>query len=109
MHSVTSGVQESMRMLPVLTGGTNRTTSKPIKLGSLIVPAGTMVWIPFSALFNSPHNWEAPEKYDPVRFKLPAHLLKLFVLISSRMLHESALTAICYRQTVDPAPKYHAL
>ena len=59
-------VQESMRMLPVLTGGTNRTTAKPTKLGPVTVPAGTMVWIPFSALFNSPHNWEAPDIFNPV-------------------------------------------
>lgn len=54
-------------MLPVLTGGTNRTTVKPTRIGPVTVPAGTMVWIPFSALFNSPHNWEAPDVYNPVR------------------------------------------
>ncbi|KAK9826059.1 hypothetical protein WJX74_008792 [Apatococcus lobatus] len=64
-------IKESMRLLPVLTGGTNRTTAKPTRIGPVTVPAGTMVWIPFSALFNSPHNWEAPDVYDPDRWRAP--------------------------------------
>ncbi|EIE18620.1 cytochrome P450, partial [Coccomyxa subellipsoidea C-169] len=48
-------VQESMRMLPVLADGTNRTTVRDTWLGRHLIPRGTMVWarakrfLPFSA------------------------------------------------------------
>ncbi|KAK9807492.1 hypothetical protein WJX72_000759 [[Myrmecia] bisecta] len=67
----TAATKESMRMLPVLTDGTNRTTDKDMLLGGHLIPAGTMIWIPFNALFNSPHNWDQPMVYRPERWSEP--------------------------------------
>lgn len=62
-----------MRLLPVLSDGTNRTAKHDIILGGHHIPKGTMIWIPFNALFNSPHNWEAPGRYWPVSCGMKAH------------------------------------
>ena len=61
-----TSLQEAMRMLPVLADGTNRTTHKDVIVGGYRIPKNTMIWIPFAALFNSPANWEEPERYWPV-------------------------------------------
>lgn len=65
-------MQEAMRMYPVTADGTNRIATKDLRLGRFMVPKGTMVWIPFSAMFNSPHNFPQPDSYIPVR-RLIAH------------------------------------
>ena len=54
-------------MLPVLADGTNRTTTADIRLGQHLIPKGTMVWVPLTGLFNSPHNWADPGQYIPAR------------------------------------------
>lgn len=59
-------VQESMRMLPVLADGTNRTTVRDTWLGRHLIPRGTMVWVPLKATFNSPHLWDRPDQFIPV-------------------------------------------
>ena len=56
-----------MRMLPVLADGTNRTTVRDTRLGPHLIPKGTMVWAPLKATFNSPHLWDHPDQYIPVR------------------------------------------
>ena len=57
-------------MLPVLGDGTNRTTQQDIRIGNYEIPKDTMVWIPFNAVFNSPRNWQQPERYWPVQSAL---------------------------------------
>ena len=61
-------VQEAMRLYPVTGDGTNRITTKDIWLGKYRIPKGTMVWVPFSAAFNSPHNFSRADQYVPVSF-----------------------------------------
>ena len=41
-------LQEAMRLVPVVAGGTLRTTDRPIVLGGYSLPAGTDIGIPFS-------------------------------------------------------------
>ena len=53
-------------MYPVTGDGSNRITSRDIHIGEYLIPKGTMVWVPFSAMFNSCHNWERPDEYLPV-------------------------------------------
>ena len=59
-------LQESMRMLPVLADGSNRTTTRDTWLGSHLIPRGTMVWVPLKGTFCSPHTWDRPEEFIPV-------------------------------------------
>jgi len=56
-----------MRLMPVLTDGTNRTTRTPLQLGPHAIPASTMVWVPFGATFGSARSWERPDEYLPAR------------------------------------------
>ncbi|CAL8464267.1 g3802 [Coccomyxa elongata] len=67
----TNAIKESMRMLPVLADGTNRTTLKDTWLGPHLIPRGTMVWVPLKATFNSPHLWHRPDHYIPERWEEP--------------------------------------
>ena len=55
-----------MRLYPVTSDGTNRVTTKDLQLGQYLIPQGTMVWVPFSAMFNSPHNFSRVDEYIPV-------------------------------------------
>jgi len=64
-------LQEAMRLYPVTGDGTNRITTKDIMLGQYLIPKGTMVWVPFSAMFNSPHNFSRVDEYVPVRYSPP--------------------------------------
>ena len=59
--------QEAMRLMPVLTDGTNRTAGRDMRVGPHHIPAGTMVWVPFGAVFASPRCWERADEYLPVR------------------------------------------
>ena len=70
-------LQEAMRMLPVLGDGTNRTTQRDMVIGNYNIPKGTMVWIPFNAVFNSSHNWREPDRYWPVSRQLPSASLQV--------------------------------
>lgn len=58
-------------MLPVLADGTNRTTVRDMRLGPHLIPRGTMVWVPLKATFNSPHLWDRPDQFIPVRAQIP--------------------------------------
>ncbi|BDA49870.1 Cytochrome P450 3A28 [Coccomyxa sp. Obi] len=66
-----NAIKESMRMLPVLADGTNRTTLRDTWLGPHLIPRGTMVWVPLKATFNSPHLWHGPDQYIPERWEEP--------------------------------------
>ena len=57
-----------MRLYPVTGDGTNRITTRDTRIGQYLLPKGTMVWVPFSAAFNSPHNFSKADDYVPVRF-----------------------------------------
>lgn len=57
--------QESMRMLPVLSG-TNRMSDKDIMLGGYLIPRNTMIWCNLNAAMNNPAIWENPDVFLPV-------------------------------------------
>lgn len=57
--------QESMRMLPVLSG-TNRMSDKDIMLGGYLIPRNTMIWCNLNATMSNPAIWENPEVFLPV-------------------------------------------
>ncbi len=78
LMSTLCAAQESMRMLPVLADGTNRTTLKDTWLGPHLIPRGTMVWVPLKATFNNPHLWHRPDQYIPVRAAFSEHLWNIF-------------------------------
>lgn len=85
-------VQEAMRMYPVTCDGTNRIATRDVRLGGHFIPKGTMVWLPFSAMFNSPHNFEQPDRYMPVRppsrhWRVPAVCLEGLFLLSRARRH----------------------
>lgn len=42
-----------------------------MSLGGYAVPAGAIVWVPFHALHNSEHSWQAPAEFLPERW-MPA-------------------------------------
>lgn len=83
-----------MRLYPVTGDGTNRITTRDTWLGKYLIPKDTMVWVPFSAAFNSPHNFSRADEYIPVRpylskFKLLesvslAIILALMVVYASK-------------------------
>ena len=62
-------LQEAMRLFPVTGDGTNRITTKDTRIGRYLIPKDTMVWVPFSAAFNSPHNFSRVNDYIPVSLK----------------------------------------
>ena len=58
---------ESMRLyppVPIIA----RATTRPFKLGSHHVPAGSMVYVPIYALHRHVALWDRPEEFDPERF-----------------------------------------
>lgn len=60
--------QEAMRLLPVVPMGTLRLApAGGLRLGGYDVPEGAMLWVFFSAMFRSPHVWEAPNEFKPAR------------------------------------------
>ncbi len=57
-----------MRLLPVVPMGTLRLApAGGLRLGGYDVPEGAMLWVFFSAMFRSPHVWEAPNEFKPAR------------------------------------------
>ena len=59
-------MQESMRVLPALTG-TNRMSDQDLMLGGYLIPRRTMIWCNLNAMFSSPEIWHQPDEYIPVR------------------------------------------
>ena len=66
--------QESMRLLPALTG-TNRMAYEDIMLGGYLIPRRTMIWCNLNAMFSSPEVWDEPDKYIPVGCNIPMILM----------------------------------
>ena len=59
-------MQESMRVVPALTG-TNRMADQDTMLGGYLIPRHTMIWCNLNAMFSSPDGWDEPDKYIPAR------------------------------------------
>lgn len=56
-----------MRLYPVVPMGTLRQAPKAgMRLGGYAIPPGAMLWVFFSAMFRSPHVWDAPDEFRPV-------------------------------------------
>lgn len=64
-------IKESMRLVPVVAGGTMRASPMPICLGGYEIPARTPVLLQFYGLHNSTRNWDRPEEFDPGRWADP--------------------------------------
>jgi cytochrome P450 len=57
-----------MRLLPVISNGTMRTSKKDFVLGGkYLIPAGASIMVPYYSVFRDPKTWENPEVFDPVR------------------------------------------
>lgn len=54
-------------MYPVAASGTARQTEQDMVMNGYIIPAGTVLVVPLYPLLNSPHVWECPEEFRPVR------------------------------------------
>ena len=64
-------IKESMRLLPVVAGGTVRRSPVPIQLAGYTIPAGVGLLVPMYGLHHSARNWERPEEFDPDRWRQP--------------------------------------
>ena len=60
-------VQEAMRMYPVAASGTARQTEQNMVMNGYFIPAGTVLVVPLYPLLNSPHVWDCPAEFHPVR------------------------------------------
>lgn len=68
MKYLAAVLQESMRLYPVVSSGTARITSAPMRLGGYDLPAGQPVLIPFFAIHRSPALWPEPDAFQPERW-----------------------------------------
>ena len=61
-------VQESMRLRPVAAGGMLRVVARDVRLSNgLVLPRGCTITGSNLAVLNSPHSWDEPERFIPVR------------------------------------------
>lgn len=60
-------MQEALRMYPPVAIGQLRVSySHDIALGGqLIIPAGTVIWVPHHSIQNVSFNWDEPKKFLP--------------------------------------------
>ena len=56
-----------MRLYPVAASGTARQAEHDLVMKGFFIPAGTVLVIPLYPLMNSPHVWDRPDDFDPVR------------------------------------------
>jgi len=56
-----------MRLYPVAASGTARQTEEDMTLHGYAIPAGTVLVVPLYPLLNSPHVWDKPAEFRPVR------------------------------------------
>ncbi|KAK9819280.1 hypothetical protein WJX81_006108 [Elliptochloris bilobata] len=62
-------IKEAMRLYPVVPMGTARQAPDTgMELGGYAIPPGAMLWVFFSAMFRSPHVWDAPDEFRPERW-----------------------------------------
>ena len=61
-------LQESMRLYPAGAEGTSRSVTQDIPLdgGRVVLPAGTIAWIPIFALQRCSRNFDDPSLFKPV-------------------------------------------
>lgn len=60
--------QEAMRVRPVASTGTTRLARKDLLLGGHLIPAGTMLMVPFDGVHHYAGNWpNQPDAFIPVR------------------------------------------
>ena len=56
-----------MRVRPVASSGTTPRTKRRLRLGPYVIPAGTLLLMPFDAVHHFRGNWEQPDDFIPVR------------------------------------------
>ena len=54
-------------MYPVAASGTARQTEQDMVMRGYTIPAGTVLVVPLYPLLNSPHVWDCPADFRPVR------------------------------------------
>ncbi|KAK9835968.1 hypothetical protein WJX81_002349 [Elliptochloris bilobata] len=65
-------LKESMRMRPVVTGGSLRVVARDLRLSNgLVLPRGITITGSNLSLLNNPTLWEHPERFMPERFEDP--------------------------------------
>ncbi|KAK9820314.1 hypothetical protein WJX72_008814 [[Myrmecia] bisecta] len=66
-------IKEGLRMFPAVGTGTTRLNPKRDVLlgGKVLVPRGTIIWMPTHALQHTPANWEQPDEFLPERWLDP--------------------------------------
>lgn len=64
-------LKESMRLVPVVAGGTARRSAKELTLRGHRIPAGTTLIVGGIGLHLSSHNWERADEFLPERWEEP--------------------------------------
>jgi len=68
MKYINAIIKESLRIFPPTAVMNLRKLSKPIKIGSFIVPKDTLCIVNIWQIHHNPKYWKNPSKYDPDRF-----------------------------------------
>ena len=68
MKYINAIIKESLRIHPPASGMSLRKLSKPIKIGSYIVPKDFLCSVNPWQVHRHPKYWENPEQYNPERF-----------------------------------------
>ena len=55
--------------------GTTRRTKRRLRLGPYVIPAGTLLLVPFDAVHHFRGNWEQPDDFIPVRMCPALHIV----------------------------------
>ena len=64
-------IKEVLRMYPPVGVGQVRvshTHDLRLAAGRLVVPRGTLIWVPHHAMHNARHNWDEPDSFRPERW-----------------------------------------
>jgi len=64
-------IKEVLRMYPPVGVGQVRvshTHDLRLAAGRLVVPRGTLIWVPHHAMHNARHNWNEPDSFRPERW-----------------------------------------
>ena len=68
MTYITAIIRESLRILPPTIGITLRKLSQDAKIGSYILPKGTLCTVNMWSFHRDPKYWENPKQFIPERF-----------------------------------------
>ncbi|KAK9819693.1 hypothetical protein WJX72_001295 [[Myrmecia] bisecta] len=68
-----AAIKEGLRMFPAVGTGTTRLNPKRDVLlgGKILIPKGSLIWMPTHAIQNSTSNWESPDEFLPERWLEP--------------------------------------